>query len=500
MKYELAQPYLSISRDTSKYNLEFIKFQLHQDKKCISVGFIGYPNVGKSSIINTLRAQKVCKVAPLAGETKVWQYITLMKRIYLIDCPGVVYPSGDTDTETVLKGVVRVENIKDPEDHIPTVLERVKKEYIIKTYKIEKWQDTDDFLEQMARRTGKLLKGAEPDIPTVAKMILNDWQRGKLPYFVKPPTQENEENVAPISGTEETTIVATEVEVTPDSTPLPRVLQDLQKLKAGLEFSEEDKREIEPIPDAFNSDSEEENESEDEENDKPNDKQEVDENNHNDKQEDNDRDSNDKQRELANSNEVIDNSTPNYQNPDQDSLLDSSLDTTLLNSSHSSLPLNSSILSKCNKVRTPKNVRFAEKLESIRLVPSKNDILNDETELQGKELETSIQNFVIDARIKSDKLLFQSFIPLNRLKDFAIPSKREMKRKRQSENYIPLNEIKKTKVEEVENEPATILENKDDDDDDDASTETDEEIPQLIEWVEEEPKIATVPSEDFKEV
>lgn len=45
--------------------------QLHADKKQISVGFIGYPNVGKSSIINSLRAKKVCNVAPIAGETKV---------------------------------------------------------------------------------------------------------------------------------------------------------------------------------------------------------------------------------------------------------------------------------------------------------------------------------------------------------------------------------------------------------------------------------------------
>ena len=37
----------------------------------LSVGVIGYPNVGKSSIINTLRAKKVCNVAPIAGETKV---------------------------------------------------------------------------------------------------------------------------------------------------------------------------------------------------------------------------------------------------------------------------------------------------------------------------------------------------------------------------------------------------------------------------------------------
>lgn len=77
--------------------------KLHSDKKQISVGFIGYPNVGKSSVINTLRSKKVCKVAPIAGETKVWQYITLMRRIFLIDCPGVVFPTGETDEEKVLK-------------------------------------------------------------------------------------------------------------------------------------------------------------------------------------------------------------------------------------------------------------------------------------------------------------------------------------------------------------------------------------------------------------
>ncbi|XP_029427115.1 nucleolar GTP-binding protein 2 [Rhinatrema bivittatum] len=164
--------------------------KLHTDKKQISVGFIGYPNVGKSSVINTLRSKKVCNVAPIAGETKVWQYITLMRRIYLIDCPGVVYPSGDTETDIVLKGVVQVEKIQSPADHIPAVLERAKPEYVRKTYRIEAWQHAEDFLEKLAFRTGKLLKGGEPDIQTVAKMVLNDWQRGRIPFFVKPPSAE----------------------------------------------------------------------------------------------------------------------------------------------------------------------------------------------------------------------------------------------------------------------------------------------------------------------
>lgn len=160
--------------------------KLHIDKKQISVGFIGYPNVGKSSIINTLRSKKVCKVAPIAGETKVWQYITLMRRIFLIDCPGVVYPTAESDTDKVLKGVVRVELVQNPEDYIPTVLERVKEDYIRKTYKIENWEDSKDFLEKMAHRTGKLFKGGEPDITIVSRMVLNDWQRGKIPFFVAP--------------------------------------------------------------------------------------------------------------------------------------------------------------------------------------------------------------------------------------------------------------------------------------------------------------------------
>lgn len=172
--------------------------KLHQDKKQISVGLIGYPNVGKSSIINALKSKKVCNVAPIPGETKVWQYVTLMNNLFLIDCPGVVYPYGATPTDMVLKGVVRVEKVKQPEDYVHAVLERVKEEYLQKTYGVTKWESPEDFLEQVARKCGRLLKGGEADISTVAKNVLNDYQRGKIPYFVRPPEseleEENEEN------------------------------------------------------------------------------------------------------------------------------------------------------------------------------------------------------------------------------------------------------------------------------------------------------------------
>ena len=184
--------------------------KLHADRKQISVGFIGYPNVGKSSVINTLRSKKVCSVAPIAGQTKVWQYITLMKSIYLIDCPGVVYPTGETDTQTVLKGVVRIENIKDPVEYIPAILDRVqKREVLNKIYKLDekesKWKDHIELLEKIAMRFGKLLKGGEPDMDTVSKMMLNDFHRGKIPYFLPPPdwVEKKTESVANIIEVEQ---------------------------------------------------------------------------------------------------------------------------------------------------------------------------------------------------------------------------------------------------------------------------------------------------------
>ncbi|OTA94975.1 hypothetical protein M434DRAFT_29349 [Hypoxylon sp. CO27-5] len=168
--------------------------QLHSDRKQISVGLIGYPNVGKSSIINTLRKKKVAKVAPIPGETKVWQYITLMKRIYLIDCPGVVPPNqNDTPQDILLRGVVRVEMVENPEQYIPALLAKVKQHHMERTYEIKGWNDHIHFLELLARKAGRLLKAGEPDVDGVAKMVLNDFMRGKIPWFTPAPIQEGEE-------------------------------------------------------------------------------------------------------------------------------------------------------------------------------------------------------------------------------------------------------------------------------------------------------------------
>lgn len=165
---------------------------LHSDRKQVSVGLIGYPNSGKSSIINTLRKKKVCTVAPIPGETKVWQYITLMRRIYLIDCPGIVPPSlTDTAQDILLRGVVRVENVENPEQYIAAVLARCKPQHVERTYEISGWRDHIGFLEMLAQKGGRLLKRGEPDFDGVAKMVLNDFIRGRLPWFTPVPILED---------------------------------------------------------------------------------------------------------------------------------------------------------------------------------------------------------------------------------------------------------------------------------------------------------------------
>ena len=188
---------------------------LHADAKQISVGVVGLPNVGKSSVINSLRAKAVCKVAPVPGETKVWQYITLTRRVNLIDSPGVVYadpkslyqPGVCDDVESVLRGIVRAERLPDPAAFASPLLRRLKPEHVAAAYEIPfappvldgrdaKADDdrfdryAEDFVRRLAFKMGRLMKGGEPDTRTVCTQMINDWQRGKLPHFVPPPDAE----------------------------------------------------------------------------------------------------------------------------------------------------------------------------------------------------------------------------------------------------------------------------------------------------------------------
>lgn len=170
-----------------------------------------------------------------------------MRRIYLIDCPGIVPPSSrDDEASKVLKGVVRVEHLSSPTDHIPALLSRIRPEYMERTYGVVGWSDTEDFLTKLARKSGKLLKGGEPDLRTVATVVLNDWIRGKIPYFVAPPTQipgmkssttKSTEIVEPVTDSKTVTDGETQI----DKTGVVKgVSQPLHQIVRSNKFLEED--------------------------------------------------------------------------------------------------------------------------------------------------------------------------------------------------------------------------------------------------------------------
>lgn len=124
-----------------------------------------------------------------------------MKRIYLIDCPGVVPPSNnDSPEDILLRGVVRVENVENPEQYIAAVLKRTKPQHIQRTYDIGDFETATEFLELLARKGGRLLKGGEADVDGAAKMVLNDFVRGKIPWFTPPPVVEGQEGEKGIQG------------------------------------------------------------------------------------------------------------------------------------------------------------------------------------------------------------------------------------------------------------------------------------------------------------
>ncbi|KAI8078720.1 P-loop containing nucleoside triphosphate hydrolase protein [Halteromyces radiatus] len=161
-------------------------------KTSITVGIIGYPNVGKSSVINSLKRSKVCGVGSTPGFTKVAQQITLDKNIKLLDCPGIVFAQqgqdGQTDAEIALRNCIKVELLEDPVTPVEVIVSRCTTASLMALYNIGYFNNAHEFLVLLAQQRGKLLKGGVADIHQIARHVLNDWNSGKIPFFTVPPS------------------------------------------------------------------------------------------------------------------------------------------------------------------------------------------------------------------------------------------------------------------------------------------------------------------------
>ena len=86
----------------------------------IIVGLVGYPNVGKSSTINSLLGQKRVSVSSTPGKTKHFQTIHLPSNdvtdqgVILCDCPGLVFPNfASTKAELVCNGILPIDQLRE---------------------------------------------------------------------------------------------------------------------------------------------------------------------------------------------------------------------------------------------------------------------------------------------------------------------------------------------------------------------------------------------------
>ena len=83
----------------------------------LNVGTVGYPNVGKSSLINVLCGKKRVGVAAMPGKTKHFQTLNLdygNRSICLVDCPGLVFPSfTNSKAEMYCCGVLPIHTIRE---------------------------------------------------------------------------------------------------------------------------------------------------------------------------------------------------------------------------------------------------------------------------------------------------------------------------------------------------------------------------------------------------
>jgi nuclear GTP-binding protein len=157
-------------------------------KTSISVGIVGYPNVGKSSLINSLVRSRVVGVSPNPGFTKQMQEVILDKNIRLLDSPGIVFADGDS-IATALRNCVSVEELLDVYTPIQAILEKCPAAYLMQLYSIPRFKEGDfmGFLALVARATGKLKKGGVPNVDAAARSIIHDWNEGKIKYYCMPP-------------------------------------------------------------------------------------------------------------------------------------------------------------------------------------------------------------------------------------------------------------------------------------------------------------------------
>ncbi|KAL4611251.1 hypothetical protein ACB092_08G109700 [Castanea dentata] len=174
--------------------------------KNVVVGFVGYPNVGKSSTINALVGQKRTGVTSTPGKTKHFQTLIISDELTLCDCPGLVFPSFSSSRfEMIASGVLPIDRITENREAVQVVANRVPRHVIESVYKIKLPKPkpyepqsrpplASELLRAYCASRGYVGSSGLPDETRATRQILKDYIDGKLPHYEMPPGMSNEES------------------------------------------------------------------------------------------------------------------------------------------------------------------------------------------------------------------------------------------------------------------------------------------------------------------
>ncbi|XP_055263453.1 large subunit GTPase 1 homolog [Moschus berezovskii] len=193
----------NFSHLVSKQELLAVLKQLHSGKKVkdgqLTVGLVGYPNVGKSSTINTILGNKKVSVSATPGHTKHFQTLYVEPGLCLCDCPGLVMPSFvSTKAEMICSGILPIDQMRDHVPPVSLISLNIPRHVLEATYGIDIIKPREDEDPQRPPTAEELLTAygcmrgfmtahGQPDQPRSARYILKDYVSGKLLYCHPPP-------------------------------------------------------------------------------------------------------------------------------------------------------------------------------------------------------------------------------------------------------------------------------------------------------------------------
>ncbi|WVQ79009.1 hypothetical protein IAT38_001101 [Cryptococcus sp. DSM 104549] len=175
----------------------------------LMVGLVGYPNVGKSSTINSLLGSKKVSVSSTPGKTKHFQTLVLSDTITLCDCPGLVFPQfANTQADLVVDGVLPIDQMREYSAPVDLLCRRIPRDILEGTYgiRIDVKEEEDggtgqvgweEFLSAYAIARGMTRSSfGMPDTSRAARYILKDYVNAKLLFAHPPPGLDPDEFMA----------------------------------------------------------------------------------------------------------------------------------------------------------------------------------------------------------------------------------------------------------------------------------------------------------------